>query len=125
MTRRNDISTPEGYFEALLQRLQRIPDGTRTQAVPWTRRLAPYAAIAASMLLAVTVGNFILRKTAAMPEDDADWDYVTYLAQAMDPDGIVDLDETLFLSDEDIVNYLVDEGISVEQVNYISHEEGY
>ena len=47
MSKRNDITTPEGYFENLQQRLSEIP--ARPVRVSMVHRLAPYAAIAASI----------------------------------------------------------------------------
>ena len=133
MSKRNDISTPEGYFENLQQRLSEIP--ASPARVSTLHRLAPYVAIAASFLVAVMLGNAILRRTAPSPasaEDDS-WTYVSYLADALDPDGasLMDLyedgeeglEERLFA--EDIVNYLLADGISVEHLNYLSYEEGY
>ena len=127
MSKRNDISTPEGYFEGLQQRLSEIP--ARPVRVSPVRRMAPYAAIAASMLLAVMLGNAILRKTA-VPEEDDGWTYLSYLASALDPDGVALVDEAPWeegegLSEEDIINYLLADGISVEHLNYLSYEEGY
>ena len=46
MSKRNDISTPEGYFENLQQRLSEIP--ASPARVSTLHRLAPYVAIAAS-----------------------------------------------------------------------------
>ena len=130
MSRKNDISTPEGYFENLQMRLSEIP--ARPARVSTVRRLAPYAAIAASFLAIVMLGNAILGKAAA-PADDDTWTYVSYLADALDPDGGVPMDmagyyieeESDGLSAEDIMNYLVEDGISVEYLAYLSYEEGY
>ena len=131
MSKRNDISTPEGYFEDLRMRLSEIP--AQPARVSTVRRLAPYAAIAASFLVAVMLGNFILSRTASPSADDDTWTYVSYLADALDPDGAALVDmydewddlEEEGLSAEDIVNYLVADGISVEHLNYLSYEEGY
>ena len=130
MSRKNDISTPEGYFENLQMRLSEIP--ARPARVSTVRRLAPYAAIAASFLAIVMLGNAILGKTAAPAEDDT-WTYVSYLADALDPDGGVPMDMADYyfeeegegLSAEDIMNYLVEDGISVEYLAYLSYEESY
>ena len=130
MSKRNDIITPEGYFENLQQRLAEIP--ARPARVSTVRRLAPYVAVAASFLAIVMVGNFILGRTAAPAEDDT-WTYVSYLANALDPDGGVPMDMAGYyieeegegLSAEDIMNYLVEDGISVEYLAYLSYEEGY
>ena len=133
MSKRNDISTPEGYFENLQQRLSEIP--ASPARVSTLHRLAPYVAIAASFLVAVMLGNAILRSTTPSPAsaEDETWTYVSYLAAALDPDGAAltdlyddgeeELEESLFA--EDIVNYLLADGISVEHLNYLSYEEGY
>ena len=130
MSKRNDITTPEGYFGDLQMRLSGIP--AQPARVSTVRRLAPYVAIAASFLVAVMVGNFVLRRTTAPVEDDT-WSYVSYLADALDPDGAMLMDgydgweyeEQEGLSADDIVNYLVADGISVEYLNYLSYEEGF
>ena len=132
MSKRNDITTPEGYFENLQQRLSEIP--ARPVRVSPVHRLAPYAAIAASFLVAVLLGNAVLRRTAPVSDEDETWTYVSYLADALDPDGAAMMDfydyygeeeEQQGLSAEDIVNYLLADGISVEHLNYLSYEEGF
>lgn len=131
MSKRNDITTPEGYFENLQQRISEIP--ARPVRVSPVHRLAPYAAIAASFLVAVLLGNSILRHTASAPAEDDTWTYVSYLADALDPDGAAMMDiygyeeeeEPQGLSADDIVNYLLADGITVEHLNYLSYEEGY
>ena len=131
MSKRNDITTPEGYFENLQHRLSEIP--ARPVRVSPVHRLAPYAAIAASFLVAVLLGNSILRHTAPAPAEDDTWTYVSYLADALDPDGAAMMDiygyeeeeEPQGLSAEDIVNYLLADGITVEHLNYLSYEEGF
>ena len=131
MSKRNDIFTPEGYFENLQSRLSEIP--AQPARVSSVRRLAPYVAIAASFLVIVMLGNFVLGRTASPAEDDT-WTYVSYLADALDPDGGVPMDmadyylvdeESEGLSAEDIMNYLVADGISVEHLAYLSYEEGF
>ena len=91
-------------------------------------------AIAASFLVAVMLGNSILRHTAPASDEDDTWTYVSYLADALDPDGAAMMDlydyygeeeEQEGLSAEDIVNYLLADGISVEHLNYLSYEEGF
>lgn len=129
MTRKNDIITPEGYFGDLQDRLSEIP--ARQQPVSTVRRIAPYFAYAASLLVAVMLGNAVLNRTAAPAEDD-DWTYVSYLADALDPDGAALYEDAGWyeegeedLSEDDIINYLIADGISVEHLNYVNYEEGY
>ena len=133
MSKRTDISTPEGYFDSLQSRLSDIPrrEAERASAAPkGIRRLAPYAAFAASIAVAVMLGNFILRQTAVPQEDDG-WTYLSYLSQALDPDGAALVDEAAWdeedsiLSQDDIINYLLADGITVEHLNYVNYEEGY
>ena len=130
MSKRNDIFTPEGYFENLQSRLSEIP--AQPARVSSVRRLAPYVAIAASFLVIVMLGNFVLGRTASPAEDDT-WTYVSYLADALDPDGGVPMDmadyylvdeESEGLSADDIVEYLLADGISVEHLAYLSYEAG-
>ena len=116
----------------LQQRLSEIP--ARPVRVSPVHRLAPYAAIAASFLVAVLLGNAILRHSTTAAAEDDTWTYVSYLADALDPDGAAMMDlsdyygeeaEEEGLSAEDIVNYLLADGISVEHLNYLSYEEGF
>lgn len=119
MTKSNPISVPDGYFQNLEQRLQQIP--AQTAAPRRVHRLAPYLAYAASLALLAVIGNFILRQTAV--QEDGGWDYVSYLAQSLDPDGLVELKETEELTDDDIRSYLLASNISVEQLNMTIYEE--
>lgn len=125
MTKKSDISTPEGYFEDLQQRLKAIPAAAPAREPSKVRRFAPYLAYAASLALLVAVGNFILRKsTAPAVAEDPYWDYIAYLSDALDPDGCWDYDSPQEdLSNEDIVNFLLAENVSLEQL--VSYEEGY
>ena len=134
MSKRNDIITPEGYFGDLQARLREIPVRQQPARAGTVHRLAPYLAIAASFLAVVLLGNAILRTTAPAPAVDDTWGFVSYLADALDPDGGVPLDmadyylgdeESEGLSADDIVNYLLADGISVEHLNYLSYEEGF
>lgn len=132
MSKRTDISTPEGYFDSLRTRLSEIPrmQSHEAAAPRGIRRLAPYAAFAASMAVAVMLGSFILRQTAVPAEDDG-WTYLSYLTQALDPDGAALVDEAAWdeeegiLSEEDIINYLLADGITVDHLNYVNYEESY
>jgi hypothetical protein len=124
MTRKNDISTPEGYFDELQNRLSMIA----VPAAPAStlRRFSPYFAYAAFLALAVVLGGVLLRNTAVPAEEEGgSWQYLAYLSQSMDPDGWVESDNTLQLSEEDIVNYLIDNGTSIDYLNAVRYEEVY
>lgn len=126
MTRKSDISTPEGYFENLQERLSAIPQKQGTSKVSSNiRRFTPYLAYAASLAIMVAVGTTILRKTATpVMQEDPYWEYYSYLSGALDPDGYYEFSEVEDLSNEDIVNYLLASNVSLEQLA-MSYEEGF
>ena len=87
MSQKQDIQTPEGYFENLQARLQAIPAQTREKPTLF-QRVSPALAYAASLLVLLTIGSLIFRKAeATAQEEDLEWAYVAYLAQSLDPDG--------------------------------------
>ena len=125
MTKHSDIRVPEGYFQDLQQRLQAIPE-QQAQSPRGIVRIAPYFAYAASIAILALVGSFIIRRTAIDPSQEetiAQWSYVSYLAQSMDPDCATYDWAQDALEQDDIVNYLVDEGLTLEEIAY--YEEGY
>ena len=88
MKKKMPYSTPEGYFENLQTRLSEIP--ARRSRI----NLAPYHALAASFVLALLAGNYILMKsTASQPA-----------------------------SDEEIVEYLIDSGMTLAQLEDAVYE---
>ncbi|MBO4341225.1 MAG: hypothetical protein J5835_07345 [Bacteroidales bacterium] len=95
MTKHSDIFTPQGYLEGLQDRLQQIPSKKKPGRVV---RVMPYLAFAASLVAVALVGNFILQKTAVPMDDYA-------------------------FTREDIVNYLVDDGLTLEEL--LNYEEIY
>lgn len=122
MTRKNDISTPEGYFRNLEERLRTIPSREVKPTV--IQRISPWIAYAASLAVLAAVGNFVFGRAAAV-EEDARWDYVSYLSRSLDPDGQIELMETASLSDEDIRSFLIADNISIEHLEALNHEEDY
>jgi hypothetical protein len=122
MTRKNDISTPEGYFQNLEERLKTIP--TREVKPTVIQRVSPWIAYAASLAVLAAVGNFIFGRAAAV-EEDAEWDYVSYLSQSLDPDGQIELMEASTLSEEDIRSFLIADNISIEHLETLNYEEDY
>ena len=121
MTKKTDISTPNGYFQDLQERLRTIP--AQPQRVSVVQRVSPWLAYAASLAVLVALGNFIFGKASSATAEDSNWDYYAYLSQSLDPDGLIELVEPEDLSEEDIVSYLLAENVSVlEALNY---EESY
>ena len=122
MARNNDISTPEAYFQHLEERLKAIP--AREVKPTVIQRVSPWIAYAASLAVLAAVGNFIFGRAAAV-EEEADWDYISYLSRSLDPDGQIELAETEDLSDEDIRSFLIADNISIEHLESLNNEEDY
>ena len=124
MTKRNDISVPQGYFQDLEKRLGQIPQ--EKARVTTFQKVSPWFAYAASLAILAAVGGFVFRKAAAPLQEDYSWDYVSYLSRSLDPDGIIELEETEEPSEEDILNYLLaDNSISVELIAEANYEKNY
>lgn len=123
MTKKTDISVPEGHFQSLQTRLSTIP--TREQAPRGIRKAAPYLAYAASLAALVLMGNAVLRQTAVPAQESSDWDYVSYLAQSLDPDGLVELKEAEEPTEDDIRSFLLASNVSVEQLAMLDDEKTY
>ena len=125
MTKKVGISVPEGHLEALQQKLRSIPEA-QNQTPAGVRKLAPYLAYAAMLAVLVVMGNAILRLSAGSAEDDSAWDYYSYLAQSLDPDGgLIELKEQEELTEDDIISYLIADNLSVEQLMASYYEEAY
>ena len=117
---------PEGYFDALKARLRTIPQkGQDGSAVPvgiWDH-VKPYVALAACFLIAVYAGNLILDKTSEKAPSDQYYSdlFCSDMIPVTQPDAIFAPEETSqeSITDEDIVSYLVESGISQEKLAYI------
>ena len=125
MTKKNDIIVPEGYFQNLEQRLSRIPQKeVRTSTL---QKVSPWIAYAASLVILASVGGFIFKKSAepVLQQEEYSWDYLSYLSRSLDPDGMLELEESAELTDEDIVNFLLADNVSVELIAEANYEENY
>ena len=111
-------------MENLQDRLLQIPAAEKRPGL--VTRIMPYIAYAASLVLLVVLGNFILGKTAVSADDTStadDWTYVSYLAQSLDSDCMLPELPEYTLTEDDIVNYLVDDSLTLEEL--VSYEENY
>ena len=100
------IRVPEGYFEGLGERLGRIPsEETVVEPRAWMK-LKPYLALAACFAIAFAIGTAILKTTVSKQSPDLGME---------DEDGSI--------SEEDIINYLIDTGVSAEQIEFERQEE--
>ena len=124
---RNPYSVPDGYFERLKGRLNEIAVSS-VDTVPrslW-QRIRPYAALAACFAASFLIGNAILRKTAPKASSlDQFYKELLYsdLIPVTQPYAIFEMeDEEMETSDEDIVNYLIETGVSAELIAYVEHQ---
>lgn len=107
--REHPYSVPDGYFEELGGRLAehcKAGGGKRG----FFATLAPYAAMAASFVLIALVGSAVIRHSNSADSESR------YAASR----GNVSADAA---SEEDIINYLIAEGISSEELIYIENYE--
>ncbi|MBQ6087728.1 MAG: hypothetical protein IJK96_06695 [Bacteroidales bacterium] len=119
-------NVPEGYFEGLKARLERIP--AEHSAAPAKRpftwmRIRPYVALAACLALLLTAGTILLdRKADLSGTSESIYEQMMYsdLIPDTDPDSIFGAPsspgESYDISDEDIVDYLISSGASVELI---------
>jgi hypothetical protein len=92
MAKRCGIQTPDGYFDSLQSRLVSIADeAPSVRKVGFVRKVAPYLAYAASLVAAVMLGSFILRKTAVPENESSAWEenLVAEVLMSADPYALV------------------------------------
>lgn len=107
------FSVPEGYFDSFKREV------CKQQTPSLWKRFVPYASVAASFLLIVSAGIFILEKTVSkdlMSQED----YIVFSDNMMNTISYeMDSDYKLAeaeINDEDIINYLIYSGISAEEI---------
>ncbi len=123
-------SVPEGYFEGLKSRLERIPaehplPRERRFPILWTR-IRPYVAMAACLALLLAAGAFFLDRKAGLDGTDGISIYEQMMYSDMIPDtdpflvfgAPSDEEDSFEISDEDIMDYLISSGASAELVAY-------
>lgn len=96
MKNKIQYSVPEGYFENLSARLSEIPAQAAARRAPFMVVARPYFALAAIFAIALVLGTLFLGKQA--------------------PSGC---------SDDDIIEYLIDSGTTLAQIEYCSIDENY
>ena len=130
----NIYKVPDGYFDSLQKRLEAIPSQHKevrdpVVTVPLWTRVRPYVALAACMLMAFFVGNFFLgRNQASAPAEFGLQDY--YMADlipvtnpyAIYDDAPMDLYTIEGSSEDDVVQYLISSGTSVDYIAYLLNQ---
>lgn len=127
------FSVPEGYFEQLQSRLEAIPGQQQAARKPamvasvWAKA-RPYAALAASFLMIFFVGNQALTRITPQPESEytlEDW-YYANLIPVTNPYAIYDAAPDTYAedgsSDEDILQYLISSGASLDYISQILNQ---
>lgn len=109
---------PEGYFDGLKARLTGIPE--RRIASGPMQRIAPYLALAACFVGMMIAGTAVLRSTAGEAADEYSEMAYAALSQVIQseeylPSATVEQDS---ITDEDVINYLIDSGASTELIEY-------
>ncbi len=130
----NIYKVPDGYFDSLQKRLEAIPsqhteERASVVAMPLWTRVRPYVALAACMLMAFFIGNFFLgRNQASAPAEFGLQDY--YMADlipvtnpyAIYDDAPMDLYTMESSSEDDVVQYLISSGTSVDYIAYLLNQ---
>ncbi len=111
-------STPEGYFEGIDERvMQNIRKGQSVS--PFRLKLVPYLSAAAMLAVVAGIGFGVLKHRM---QDEAIIDvedYISYMTPLTEPESIYYSYNTAeeSLTEEDIINYLIDSGISLETIS--------
>jgi hypothetical protein len=142
------FKVPDGYFDKLQNRLSAIPresllqtaskplsddslDG-KEMVLPFWNKFKPYLALAACFAIAVTIGSFILTKTAGYTKaPQGSYENILYadMIPVTNPYMIYGESGTAAnkneITDDDIENYLIASGTTVEHLEYIAYENKY
>lgn len=122
LNNKRPYSVPEGYFDGLEMRLSNIPDLRPTVSV-WDK-IKPYAALAVCFGAIYLFGSTFVKKAVPATYDGLSYEQLYYsdLIPWTDPYSIYEIGniETEAAYDEnDIVNYLIDSGTSIDLIQYI------
>ena len=116
------MGVPEGYFNDLKDRLGAISHAKTVEPALWMR-IRPYVAMAASFVAILLIGNAVLRGTFSNGRaDDQAINETTYaeMISLTHPEAVYQVLEYGHddLSDEDIINYLIESGTEMEYLAY-------
>lgn len=128
----NIFNVPDGYFEQLRMRLGTIPQQQEASqkkvvAVPFLKRIAPYAAAAACLFGAFIVGNHFIGSMGSQPGELSAQDfYYADIIPVTDPYAIFgeasDYAAEQTVSNDDVIEYLISSGTSVDYIAYLLNE---
>lgn len=123
-------NVPEGYFDGLQERLMEIPARHPHTGMPGeaVHSLRPYIALAASFLIILAAGTAVLRLTVKedQPLTVLERIQLADLMPVTSPDillGMEDMEMHKELSKNDITDYLIESGTTLEQLEYYYEED--
>ena len=121
------MGVPEGYFNDLKDRLGAISHAKTVEPALWMR-LRPYVAMAASFAAILLIGNAVLRNTLSGGQaEDTIYSEPTYadMISLTHPEAVYQVLEYGHedLSDEDIINYLIESGTEMEYLAYSGNQK--
>lgn len=115
--KRMPYEVPDGYFEAFRKEVT----SKKSPSAGVFVKLTPYLATAAAFLFLVTAGTLLL-ETVTPEQEFSQEDYLVFsdniintIAMEMEYGDQIAEAET---EDEDIINYLINNGITAEEVEY-------
>lgn len=124
------FNVPEGYFGDLQDRLMEIPSRHPHPRMSGEamHSLRPYIALAASFLIILAAGTAVLRLTTKedQPLTVLERIQLADLMPVTSPDillGMEDMEMHNELSKNDITDYLIESGTTLEQLEYYYEEE--
>lgn len=112
------MKVPDGYFDSLKSRLETIPSRESSRRLDWGK-VRPYLALAASFAAVLIIGNSVLRHTVSRDTDSFESSYVEMISFTS-PSTIYNVleSEVEEITDEDVINYLIESGVNPERVAY-------
>ena len=123
-------NVPEGYFGDLQDRLMEIPSRHPHPRMSGEamHSLRPYIALAASFLIILAAGTAVLRLTTKedQPLTVLERIQLADLMPVTSPDilrGMEDMEMHKELSKNDITDYLIESGTTLEQLEYYYEED--
>ncbi|MCI5990607.1 MAG: hypothetical protein SOY98_02900 [Candidatus Cryptobacteroides sp.] len=124
------FNVPEGYFGDLQDRLMEIPSRHPHPRMSGEamHSLRPYIALAASFLIILAAGTAVLRLTTKedQPLTVLERIQLADLMPVTSPDillGMEDMEMHKELSKNDITDYLIESGTTLEQLEYYYEED--
>ena len=107
------FTAPEGYFEEIRSQMEPYRPAQRN----WTEKLVPLVSMAATFILLVAAGTFLLQRTTPSEEFTQE-DFLVYSSNVSRIDYYEEMDHIADagIADEDIIEYLIYSGVSAEEI---------